>query len=504
MSAHESSLNNGEHIYYKNFAHKILRQSKIEETKKNDEDNFTAEFSFKPHFLKTDIDNYSNIKTRIYRESIPVHKYTDENTTFQPNKNTKTFELKSEEDIKKMTNRLHSEQKKFLENKEKLSKTLIKEDCPFKPTINVPGKADPKYFMMRLEKWSKKIEDKNKEILEKKKNLGVNNPFQEKKKMFQPEVRDPIAKKMKRENEVHLDLYKKGLEHMDYRKSIMTTDTRDDLAKIENEKKEKIKHLKEERDRFKKEKKEKFEKEVNERTIKAKAEKETMNKIIAEKSELIINRMENKELALIKEKEMLEKKRKLKNKKKGSTSVTKDKKSKNKGKNDSKINPKTTGKSAPKVQEKAEKEKINNKKIPLSSKQRTITKTAKLDAIKEKQSKNTKNEKINIKKEDIKERNKSQPPKSKKEEVSKIKKEAKTVIVNKEEKKITQVKEKKSGKQRDNSYVKKVKTAKNNIANLLNNKNEVKAKNNRVIKTEYNVSSVEKSGNIKKEKKSKK
>ena len=51
-----------------------------------------------------------------------------------------------------MTNRLYSEQKKFKENKEKLSKNHIKEQCPFKPNINVPGKADPKYFMMRLEK----------------------------------------------------------------------------------------------------------------------------------------------------------------------------------------------------------------------------------------------------------------------------------------------------------------------------------------------------------------
>ena len=35
------------------------------------------------------------------------------------------------------------------------------------PKINVPGKADPKYFMMRLQKWSKKIDEKNKEKVEK-------------------------------------------------------------------------------------------------------------------------------------------------------------------------------------------------------------------------------------------------------------------------------------------------------------------------------------------------
>ena len=512
MSIEESSVNNGEHMYYKNLAHKIIRQNKIEETKKNDEDNFTAEFSFKPHFLKTEADNYSKVKSRIYRESVPVYKYTDENTTFQPNKNTKTIELKTDEDIKKMTNRLHSEQKKFLENKEKLSKNQIKDECTFKPKINVPGKSDPKYFMMRLEKWSKKIEDKNKENLERKKNLGTNNPFNDKKKMFHPEVRDPIAKKIKRENQVHIDLYNKGLEHIDYRKSIMTTDTRVDLAKIENDKKERIKNLKEERERYKKDKKEKMEKEITERTLKAKAEKEKMDKIIAEKTELILNRMENKELAKIKEKEMLEKKRKLKNKKKA-TSVTKDKKLKNKANTTNKIKPKTAGKSAPKIQEKIEKEKTTSKKNPLSSKQRVNTKTTKLDTIKEKETKVIKSEKL-IKKEEKGERNKSQPPKNKKkEEINK--KEAKNEIVNKEEKQIS--KEKKNLSKRDNSYAKKVKTAKNNIKNLLINKNEVtkevavnnlknnkKGNNIRVTKTEYNVSVEKKSENIKKEKKVKK
>ena len=128
------------------------------------------------------------------------------------------------------------------------------------PKINVPGKADPKYFMMRLQKWSKKIDEKNKENIDKKNNLGeLENG---KSKSFQPVVKDPIAKKMKRENEVHIDLYNKGLEHINYRKSIMTTDTREDLVKIDNEKKERIKNLKEERERYKKEKQEKMEKRV--------------------------------------------------------------------------------------------------------------------------------------------------------------------------------------------------------------------------------------------------
>ena len=466
MNTEGSSVNNGEHLYYKNMAHKIMRQSKIEETKKNDEDNFTAEFNFKPHFLKTETDNYSNVKSKYYRESIPIYKYTDENTTFQPNKNTKTIELKTEEDIKKMTNRLHSEKKKFLENKEKLSKSQIKEECPFMPTINVPGKADPKYFMMRLQKWNKKIEDKNKENLERKKNLGT-NVSEGKKKMFHPVVRDPVAKKIKRVNEVHIDLYNKGLEHIDFRKSIMTTDTREDLAKIEIEKKEKIKTLKEERDRYKKEKKEKMEKEINDRTIKAKAEKEKLEKIIAEKTDLIMNRMENKELALKKEKEMKEKRKKEKNMKKVTKSVNKDgKKLKNKENTTMKIKPKTAGKSAPKISEKTEKEKLN-KKIPLSSKQKANTKTSKLETIKEKEIKTNKNEKINIKKGDKKERNKSQPQKDKKKEEiveDKNQPKTKTIIINKEDNKtISKVKDKKIGKKSGDTYAKKLKAAKNNI-----------------------------------------
>ena len=86
----EPEANNREFIYYKNIAKNVLRQSKIEETKKNQEDNFTMEFNFQPHFLKTEgSENYSNVKSRFYRESIPITKYLDENTTFQPNKNSK-------------------------------------------------------------------------------------------------------------------------------------------------------------------------------------------------------------------------------------------------------------------------------------------------------------------------------------------------------------------------------------------------------------------------------
>ena len=89
MSKEELSINNGDHLYYKNIASKVLRQIKIEETRKNEEDSFTMEFNFQPHFLKTETSDYLNVKSRFYRESIPITKYIDENTTFQPNKNTK-------------------------------------------------------------------------------------------------------------------------------------------------------------------------------------------------------------------------------------------------------------------------------------------------------------------------------------------------------------------------------------------------------------------------------
>ena len=181
-----------------------------------------------------------------------------------------------------MTNRLYSESKKFKENKEKLCKEQTKEECPFTPKINVQGEADPKYFMMRLEKWKKKMEEKSKKNEDGQKKLEVDSETGQ--KLFHPKVEDPVAKKLKRENEdVHIDLYKKGLEHIDYRKTIMKTDTRDDLKKIEKEKLNKISRLKEERDRYKKEKQEKLEKKIQERTQKAKEEKENMEKIINER-----------------------------------------------------------------------------------------------------------------------------------------------------------------------------------------------------------------------------
>ena len=534
MSKVEPLVNNGEHIYYKNIAKNILRQNKIEETKKNDEDNFTMEFNFQPHFLKTENDNYSNVKSRIYRESTPQNKSKNENLATNLDKKLKNVELKGDDEIKKMTERLYSETKKFKENKEKLSKNLIKDECPFKPTINVPGKADPKFFMMRLEKWNKKIEEKNKENIEKKNNLGVNHG---RSKLFQPVVKDPIAKKMKRENEVHIDLYNKGLEHLNYRKSIMTTDTREDLAKIESEKKERIKNLKEERDRFKKEKQEKMEKEINERTLKAKVEKENLDKIIKEKTEQIFN------AKIIKEKteqifneidkkekkaaEMLEKKnakkKEIKNEEKKETkNINKENKDirlksanpnlvknekDNKEKNQMKENPKKEEKKIPKVSQK-EKENTDIKK-PHSSKQKANVKVEKPVNKKEEPSK--KIEKI--------ERNKSQPQKSKnKNDSAQKEKETKTITASKEEKESNLVKIKKVDNKNDNTYANKLKSAKNNIKNLLNNKNEIigeiefnNMKNNKKSNinhkntTEYNVVSVgSKAGKIKKEKTSKK
>ena len=190
------------------------------------------EFHFQPHINKLENDKYSNIPSK-FRESIPTR------NSEEKNKNIKDIKSKSEAEITKMSNRLHSELKKFKESKEKLYREQTKEECPFTPNINVQGKADPKYFMMRLEKWNKKMEEKMKNEGGKKK---MNYDTMTGQKLFQPKVEDPVAKKLKRENEdVHTDLYKKGLEHIDYRKKIMKTDTREDLQKIESEKKRKNK-----------------------------------------------------------------------------------------------------------------------------------------------------------------------------------------------------------------------------------------------------------------------
>ena len=157
MTSEEQILNNGERLYYLNLAHGIVRQSKIEEAKKNEEDNFTMEFKFQPRINKEDNDKYSNIKSK-FRDSIPNQKFEEEQTELSIK--NKGIETKTKEEIKNLTNRLYSEQQKFKENKEKLYKDQTKEECPFTPKINVQGKADPKYFMMRLEKWNKKMEEK--------------------------------------------------------------------------------------------------------------------------------------------------------------------------------------------------------------------------------------------------------------------------------------------------------------------------------------------------------
>lgn len=52
MTSEDVQVNNGERLYYQNLAHGFLRESKLEETKKNEEDNYTMEFNFKPRIPK--------------------------------------------------------------------------------------------------------------------------------------------------------------------------------------------------------------------------------------------------------------------------------------------------------------------------------------------------------------------------------------------------------------------------------------------------------------------
>ena len=480
MSTEEPILNNGERLYYQDIAKGIIRQSKIEETKKNDEDNFTMEFHFQPHTnSKLENDKYSNIPSK-FRESIPTQ------NSEEKNKNLKE-KPKSEEEIKKMTNRLHSELKKFKEKKEKLCKDQTKEECPFTPTINVQGKADPKYFMMRLEKWNKKMEEKIKKNEGGKKNLNYDTMTGQ--KLFQPKVEDPMAKKIKRENEdVHTDLYKKGLEHIDYRKKIMKTDTREDLQKIENEKKEKINKLKEERDRYKKEKQEKFQKEIEERALKVKAEKENMEKIIKERIS-----KENKE----EEKKKQDKKdvKNIKNKGKGKEDKDlKDKKGKKLSAKTEEILVKSKNQN-PKKEKSATKNLKNEKNIknkPLSSKQRVNTEITKLKSTKE--TKETKNivKKIPVKKENKNERAKSQSQKERKKAISKEKDAKIQITFAKDNKKI-------GG---DAKRLKSIKTDKKNFIgnknekigeieyNIIKNNKKDNLKNNKVDAIEYNVVSM--------------
>ena len=85
-----------------------------------------------------------------------------------------------------------------------------------------------------------------------------------------------------------------------------------------------------------------------------------------------------------------------------------------------------------------------------------------------------KNEEQPLKKIEKKERNRSQPAKSKKKpDFVKKEKETKTITVSKEEKESNLVKVKKVENKVDNNYANKLKSAKNNIKNLLNNKNEI-------------------------------
>ena len=480
MTSEDVQVNNGERLYYQNLAHGFLRESKLEETKKNEEDNYTMEFNFKPRIPKNENDKYANVSSRFYRESIPIQKYEEEN---EAKKNKETF---TEEEINKMTKRLYDESKTFKENKEKISKEHTKDECPFTPMINVQGKADPKYFMMRLEKWNKKMEEKSKKYSAKDaKKLTIDLTTGQ--KLFQPKVDDPVAKKLKRDNDdVHIDLYNKGLEYIDYRNKITKTDTREDLEQIENEKKEKINKLKEERERYKKEKQEKLEKELQERSLKVKAEKENMEKILKEKTKGNNNdkkEPDNKKKATKesnransqnqKDKKNQGKDTKDKKGKKINDIVIKEKEAvpmKTKGlkgtKKSNSVQKIITNKDESKNKSKS-KSKSKNKIIPLSSTNRVNTDNSKIKANKENKSAKSRIPFRKDKKDDKNERNKSQPQKKKETSVKKdnITQNIKLDLKNKKVESVS--KEKKiSG----NSVSKRLKSAKTDNKNVIGNK----------------------------------
>ena len=162
----DSNWFNGERLYYSNLAHGFMKENKIEQKKKNEEESLTNQFVFKSQKLKTETDKYSNIPSKLYNKPNKNEKNDySKNETFQPNA-YKQIKPKTTEDIKKISNRLYTSGKTIEEKKKEIIKTQHSVECPFTPSINVQGKADPKYFMKRLEKWNKKMEEKKKKLNE--------------------------------------------------------------------------------------------------------------------------------------------------------------------------------------------------------------------------------------------------------------------------------------------------------------------------------------------------
>ena len=313
---------NGERLYYSNLAHGFIKENKIEQKKKNEEESLTLQLAYKSKQTKNDNEKYSNIQSKLFVEPTPTN-YISENETFQPNSH-KQIKPKTSEEIKKLTDRLYTDGKIIEEKKNELAKTQKNIECPFTPAINVQGKADPKYFMKRLEKWNQKMEEKNKKL--------ENENNDKNKILFHPKVDDPVAKKIKRDNnDVHSDLYKKGLEHKDYRIKIMKPDEKDFVIETESEKATKVNKMKNKRDQLIKERKEKFENEVKEREIINKENKEKFEKLIKEKDELLTKEKQEKQLLRQEMKNKEKEKEKLKSNKKDKEEIKKeDKKSENK------------------------------------------------------------------------------------------------------------------------------------------------------------------------------
>ena len=510
MASEGINLNNGERLYYQNMAQNTVKEKHLEETKKNLEDNYKEEFHFKPKYQKVSNDKYSNVKCKIY-EPVQVPIYIDENETFQPNKHNKIFNPQSIEDIKKLSNRLHSHSKRVGKCKDKVIADILKE-CPFTPTISVIGKSDPKFFMKRQEEWIKKIEESKNDL-----NKRNNSAFDKitKQKLFHPKVVDPIARRLKRENKnVHIDLYNKGLMHLNYRKKIIKSEKRENLTEIENEKKERIYNIKEEREAYKKNKKEKLEKEIEERTQKGKEERENLKKIIDETLE---ERLKHKELLRqrrqlrkhdvggeltsnknIVEKNIIENENKPQKIEKKSQSVQKNKKEIN---TEILYNKKKTKKK----DSKTKKNKIQEKEVIKKEEKKEEKKDEPKNKLNRLETKNE-NKNLNKKKNKAEPKNKNKIVPLKKEEVKPIITEPNKKKETKSKKKETKDKKEKGAKTEN---IKNSRGEKNEIVGEIEFNNMKKNKKNTInykLVNDYNVVSSKKvkSKSVKKGKKSKK
>lgn len=163
----KGSITFGERLYYKSLALSEIKKKKEKEIKEQKDKQFSQIYNFKPNLNKSSYKRFSTLpsntsnrnKSSKKLNTITTEQLKELNDIEEMNKYKK--DKKPYDEIIKLTERLHNEQKIKLFKKKNLTEKVLEEKCPFTPDINEKlDKPSVENFFFRLQTWINSLNNK--------------------------------------------------------------------------------------------------------------------------------------------------------------------------------------------------------------------------------------------------------------------------------------------------------------------------------------------------------